>query len=340
MSLTQFISDKTTGGNYMNPRTIARLKQHELIENRQLKTGKHVDDIPTRAVKHSNSKDDFRILNNYFFRNRNIYISKHSRFAEYPEHTHQFLEMNYMLNGECDQVVNGKKIHLNKGDLLLIDVGCSHSISRLGEEDILINLLFRDQSININFLSGMRKSNSLVYNFLLNRVSGGGKETPKYLIFRGEHSKDIKTTMEQIIEEYYEKREFSDTILQAYLSILLAKLVRNYHVSAPEGSSSKQKLIVSILKDISKDYQNISLGSLAAKYKYNKNYLSNVIKKETGDSFKDLLTKQRLIQAHTLITSTTLPIDEIIENIGMKNKTHFYKKYKEFYQRMPGDDRN
>ncbi len=339
MSLAQFISDKITGGNFMNPRTIARLKQHELIENRQLKTGKHVDDIPNRAVKHSDSNDEFRILNNYFFRNRNIYISKHSRFAEYPEHTHQFLEMNYMLSGECDQVVNGKKVHLNKGDLLLIDVGCAHSISRLGEDDILINLLFRDQSININFLSGMRKSNSLVYNFLLNRVSGGGKETPKYLIFRSEHSQDIKMTMEQIIEEYYEKREFSDTILQAYLSILLVKLVRNYHVNAPEGSSAKQKLIINILKDISKDYRNISLGTLAAKYKYNKNYLSNVIKKETGDSFKDLLTKQRLIQAHTLITSTTLPIEEIVEKIGMKNKTHFYKKYKEFYQRMPGDDR-
>ncbi|AKP66513.1 AraC family transcriptional regulator [Companilactobacillus ginsenosidimutans] len=321
----------------MNSRVLSRLKQHELVENEQLKTGLHVEDLPIKAINKQSSTRNYKVLNNYFFRNRNVYISKHLRFAPYPEHTHQFLEMNYMLSGSCDQIVDGHNVHLNKGDLLLLDVGCTHSISRLNENDILINLLFRDQSISINFLDDMRRSNSVLYDFLLNSASGE-KNSLKYIVFNNNVDSDIQDTMEQIISEYYFKREFSDTIIKSYLSILLTKLVRHYHVPT-DKKNPQQQLMIRILRDISENYQDIDLTTLAKKYGYNKNYLSNFIKKESGKSFSTLVTSQRLIQAHSLITTTTLPISEIIEKIGMKNGTSFYKKYKSYYLTMPGDER-
>ncbi|WP_300558760.1 helix-turn-helix domain-containing protein [Companilactobacillus sp.] len=321
----------------MDSRVLGRLRQHELVENEQLKTGHHVSDLPNKAISKQNSTQKVKVLNNYFFRNRDVYISKHDRFADYPTHSHQFLEMNYMLNGSCDQIVDGKEVHLNKGDLLLIDVGCSHSIKKLNEDDLLINLLFRDQSISINLLDDMRRSNSVLYDFLINRVSGSDNSL-KYIIFRNNIDNDIQYTMEDIITEYYSKREFSDSIIKSYLSILLTKLVRHYHVPTDQ-KNPQQKLMVQILKDISTDFRTINLTDLAKKYGYNKNYLSNFIKKEAGKSFSTLVMNQRLIQAHSQITSTTLPISEIIDNIGMKNKTSFYKKYKAYYLMMPGDER-
>ncbi len=337
MSVEQFLSNKFTGGMFMDSRIIGRLKQHELIENEQLKTGHHIDDLPNKAISKGKSTKRVKVLNNYFFRNREVYISKHDRFADYPEHSHQFLEMNYMLSGSCDQVVNGKPVHMNKGDLLLIDVGCTHSIKKLNENDLLINLLFRDQSININLLDNMRRSNSVLYEFLINRVSGEGNTLP-YILFPNNIDHDIKNTMEDIINEYYSKREFSDSIIQSYLSILLTKLVRHYHVPINK-KDSKQLLMIQILKDISTDFRTINLETLAKKYGYNKNYLSNFIKKVSGKSFSTLVMNQRLIKAHTLITTTSMPISEIIYEIGMKNKTSFYKKYKSYYLMMPGDER-
>lgn len=159
----------------MDSRVLSRLKQHELIEVKQLKTGKHVEDLPKEAIYKKNESTNIKVLNNYFFRNRDIYISKHDRFAAYPKHSHQFLKMNYMLNGTCDQIVDGKN-------------------------DILINLLFRDQSISINFLDDMRRSNSVLYDFLLNRVSGESN-TVRYIIFRNNIDNDIRYTMEDIITE-------------------------------------------------------------------------------------------------------------------------------------------
>ncbi|MQS51725.1 AraC family transcriptional regulator [Companilactobacillus mishanensis] len=321
----------------MDSQIMDRLKEHGVIETEQLKSGNHVEDLPLKAINKQSSRNDLTVLNNYFFRNRNVYISKHDRFAPYPPHTHQFLEMNYMLEGSCDQLVDGKKIHLNKGDLLLLDVGCTHSISKLNENDILINLLFRDQSISINFLDDMRRSNSVLYDFLLNSASGE-HNTIKYLVFSNNVDSDISVTMDQIIKEYYSKLEFSDVIIENYLSILLTKLVRHYHVST-DKKSPQQRLMIQIIKDISENYKNIHLADLAKKYGYNKNYLSNFIKKESGKSFSNIVTTQRLIKAHSLIAATTLPISDIIESVGMKNKTSFYKKYKAYYSSMPADER-
>lgn len=50
-----------------------------------------------------------------FFQHHDIYINKHSRFAPCPEHTHQFLEMNYVYSGSCKQIINGKEFILKKG---------------------------------------------------------------------------------------------------------------------------------------------------------------------------------------------------------------------------------
>ena len=318
----------------MNSRVLELLKKHDLIEIEQIKTGHHVDDLPANAVI---KNIENRIINNYFFKSRDVYISKHDRFADYPEHSHKFLEMNYMLNGSCDEIVNGTSIHLNKGDLLLLDVGSSHSIKKLSENDLLINLLFRDKSININLLSDMRRSNSILYDFLIKR-SSGERTSLKYVIFKNDNNNDIKKTMEDIISEYYSKNEFSNPIISSYLSILLTKLVRNYHVTI-NNKNPRQQLMIKILKEISGNYQNITLSKLALKYGYNRNYLSNLIKKETGKNFSTLINTQRMIQAHTLITSTDLPILDIIENIGMLNKSDFYKKYKNQYHILPNEER-
>lgn len=60
------------------------------------------------------------IRDSYFLNDRKVYISKCSRFADYPEHGHSFLEMNYVYSGSSNQTVNGQQQHLNMGDLLLM----------------------------------------------------------------------------------------------------------------------------------------------------------------------------------------------------------------------------
>ena len=64
-----------------------------------------------------------------------------------------------------------------------------------------------------------------------------------------------------------------------------------------------------------------------------------MIKKETSYTFSELVTRQRLIKARNLITATSMPINEIAQEVGFSNKHFFYEKYKQYYKRLPGEDR-
>lgn len=312
-----------------------KLMKLTTIEKEQLRSYEFHNDIPLVAYdSRLTKKNKTLVLNNYFFQNKNIYISKHNRYAPYPTHAHTFLEINYMLRGEADEVVQGKDVHLNTGDLILIDVGCKHSIGYLGTNDLLINILFQDRTINIDLLNSLRSSRSVLYEFLINRKIGLGNKSA-YLLFRQENGREIQETLDRIIEEYYLQKEYSGTIIKAYLSVLIAQLVRNYKIGSNESLSKPQMLITQIIQDINDHDSEISLSYIAKKYGYNRNYLSNLFRATVGEKFSDVLTKQRILHAHTLLISTQMPVDKIIERVGMTNKTFFYKKYRQYYHENP-----
>jgi AraC-like DNA-binding protein/mannose-6-phosphate isomerase-like protein (cupin superfamily) len=326
----------------VNPRVLNMLSQTNMIEEQQKSTHTFVEDMPAYVIQNGKIKNnEIQTLNNMLFKNRDIYVSRHNRYAPYPSHTHTFLEMNYILQGNVSEIVNGQKIELETGDLLLLDVGATHSIDTLGKDDILINILFKEQVISISLLNDIRKSNSILFDFLINRTIKDDDKSIKnnFLLFKRKRGNEIPEVLDKIIEEYYLKRDFANSIIKSYLRVLLVQLVRNYPLNAGQHPNNKQVLITKILKQISENYKDICLDDLARKYKYNKNYLSNIFKAETGKTFTQVVTQQRLIQAHNLITSSDLPITEVMRTVGITNKTFFYKKYKEFYQGNPGDDR-
>ena len=284
-------------------------KLHELtpVEERQRKTGLFIEDMPAGALNMQEGHG--RTLNNYFFRNREIYLSRHNRFAPYPLHRHTFLEINYMLRGSADQTVDGNLVHLDQGDLILLDVGTSHSISALGENDLLINILFRNTNISLDLLKELKGQGSVLFNFLLKEDER--KSTRDFVVFRTDNNFRLRETLDDIIDEYFTNQQFSDLMLKSYLNILLAQLIRNYNVQIPEDGATK-RLVVDMLSDITNEYATVSLKELSERYCYNRNYLSNIFKKEVGITFSEVLNRQRITEAHRLLVTTGLPVSDIM----------------------------
>ena len=322
----------------LNRRVMTMLRTLNPIETKQKQDECYLEEIPANTIERTGQTNSFKVLNNYFFKNKDIYISKHNRFAPYPTHSHSFLEINYMLEGKSVQAVDGEKVVLNKGDLLLLDVGATHSIGALSESDLLINILFRNSNINIDLLKDLRRSRSVLYDFLL-KSSMKSNQKKDFLIFRTAKNYKISQIMDEIIEEYFLKREFSDTVIKACLQILITNLVRNYRILENEPQSKTRKIMIEVLDEIDKNYTDINLKQVAEKYNYNKNYFSNLFKKEVGRSFSETVLKKRLTQANVLITSTTLPINQIAQAVGISNYSFFYKKYFEFYKELPSEQR-
>lgn len=318
----------------MNELVYQYLFNYNSIERKQRITGDFIMDLPDHSFEYLNGK--MILSDHYFLKNDRIYISKHNRFASYPEHTHKFLELNYMLKGQCDQIINGEKKTIKEGQLLLLDQGSTHSIEALRNEDILINIIFPQTKFDIEWLSRMHAQDNSLFQFLMRTVSETSKG--QYVIFESSQNDAIKTILIQMLNNYFTESVFSNEILSYYLPILFMELVGNtkYSLDTTKKENSTNKVVIEALKRIEKDFKEITLESLANELNYNTNYLSEIIKEKTGKSFIQLVTEERMKHAKLLVESTDLSMESICHAIGLQNKTHFYKLFRKAFQTNPG----
>ena len=268
-------------------------------ESDNIKNSRKVTKVSREAYAKSNS--EIMIKSEYFLKNRKVYISKHSRFADFPAHSHNFLEMNYMLSGSVTQTIDGNTEILHTGDILLMSKSTVHFVNAPGSADLLINLMFPVENIDFESLETIMSKNSYVFNFLMENMTSQKNST--YIIFRSSRYPVIHQLLENVPFEIH----------------------RNAH------QQLENQMIFAILRMIHEEFRTISLGEIAGKLNYNENYLSNLIKNKTGKTFKEIQTKERLERAKLLIENTDMTIEEILYEVGWMNKSHFYKKYKEYY---------
>ena len=70
-----------------------------------------------------------------------ITLRTHTRFIHFPEHTHDYIELVYMCQGQTTHIVQGKKIDLKQGELLFLSRKATHEVRRAEEGDIAVNFI-------------------------------------------------------------------------------------------------------------------------------------------------------------------------------------------------------
>lgn len=321
-----------------NDEVMAYLLAETEHEIKQKESGLFSPDYPNIV---SNMYTNVPILPNHlFFQNKDIYISKHNRYASYPIHSHQFLELNYVYSGTSKQVINEESHLLEQGDILLMDVGSRHSIKRMGKEDILINILFQDTQISIDWLNQLQNANSIFYQILLNKPKHINNHH-NYLILPTKGNPHIQQIINQMLKEYFIPNNFSEKIISTYLPILFYELARNLPtINMTNQDYSEDQPLIKVLQLIDRDFSSLTLQDAARSLNFNKNYLSNMIKEKSGYTFTELINKKRLMEAKILIQSTKLPISDIALKVGYSNKNYFYTHYFNQFGHKPSYDRN
>ncbi|QEL53637.1 AraC family ligand binding domain-containing protein [Enterococcus durans] len=199
------------------------LYHHTQVEEAQLNKKKFVMDIPSTSFQ--TTKEDMVLLKDYFLKNNYIYISKHPRFAPYPKHSHHFLELNYVYSGKSIQYINNKREVINQGEILLLDSGSSHSLEVHGEQDILIDIIFPNDKVNIDWLSNLNVKNSVLFNFLAQTMATRSRK--EYLIFRCSENEHVQIILDQMINKYFTEPVFANEIISLYIPILFTELIGN-----------------------------------------------------------------------------------------------------------------
>lgn len=142
--------------------------------------------------------------------------------------------------------------------------------------------------------------------------------------------------LRRILIEYFSGNEDSTELVPVYLQIVFGELVRvleSEHNLDPDQMGDPN--ITAILNYMEEHYEELNLQQLSNQFNYNITYLSNKLKKETGLTYTQLVTKLKLNAAHSLVVNTRLPIETISKQVGYKSMSFFYKKFKLEYGTTP-----
>ena len=72
----------------------------------------------------------------------------------------------------------------------------------------------------------------------------------------------------------------------------------------------------------------------------NPDYLTRLMKKQTGYSLKEYVTRRKMETARTLLRTTTLPVGFIAAKLGYNNFSHFSYTYKKIMDVTPQEERH
>lgn len=266
-----------------------------------------------------------------------IHIRKHTRFVKFPEHKHNFIEFNYVYQGELRQKIYGKEIHLKKGELLFLNQHITHEIEASKEEDIIINFIIKPEFFD--YIISLLENDNPVINFLISTLYTNCSEG-EYLHFKVSKNKEIQDIVESIIVELYEGDIVSKAKTKLLVGLLLVELIKSTEdMEVFSGDNYEKKMIIDILKYIDDNYKDASLIQISYILKQNDYKVSKLIKKHLNCTFKELLQDKKLTKSAELLIYTNMPITQIIEEVGYENLTYFYKIFKAKYNMTPKDYR-
>lgn len=271
--------------------------------------------------------------------NQQISVRKHTRFIDYPEHNHNYIELMYVYSGSLTHIVDGKEIVLQQGEFSLLDQHISHSIKFASEDDIIFNFIIRPDFFD--YLTSLTYGeDNILFSFILDSIYSQHSHG-KCLVFKQNKSQVQKVSIvEQIITEMYEPSVVSQAAIKLYVGSLLVELVKDpKSIDSYVKADYENVLVSQVLTYIYQNYQEGKLQTIAAKLNLPEYHISKLIKKSLGITFKEVVQDVRLSKSCELLRNTKLSIIDIMSEIGYQNISFFYKIFKEKYQMTPNEYR-
>ncbi len=270
-------------------------------------------------------------------RGKLIEVRPHTRFVKFPRHRHNYVEVIYMCQGTTTHYIDGNEVVLEPGDLLFLNQNSEQEILPAGKEDIAVNFIVLPEFFNMAF-SMMGAEENALKEFLVGTLCGKNEHT-SYLYFHVADVLPIQNLVENMVWTIFYDMGNKRSCNQITMGLLLLQLL-NYMDKMETGSSRfDTELPGNVLNYIEEHYKDGSLSELAELMNYDVHWLSREIKKRTGKNYKELLQAKRMNQAVYLLTSSRLPVSDIIESVGYDNTSYFYRKFKERYGVSPKDYR-
>lgn len=240
-----------------------------------------------------------------------ISIQEKTIYGNFKTHWHDFIEVEFILEGSGKYVVDGKEYNIEKNMLFFMTPVNFHSVSIDNTADI----------VNIMFSVDICSSSTL---FTL--TSGISENAVR---FSEQDAVFVKNLLSEIISAVSQKDKIYYSSL---LEVLLLKTVKRTKKSIPT-LTYVQSAMLYIHNNFRSD---ITLSDTAKFVGLSPAYLSSVFSREAGIHFKEYLNSIRFDYAKKMLTYSDMTISEICFESGFDDYANFIRSFKAKFGVSPG----
>lgn len=260
-----------------------------------------------------------------------------------PAHSHEFIELVFVVEGNAKHVFEGKPYPIKTNDVFIINPGEVHTFEvDPGERLEIINCLFVSNLIQDSLLKELGVSESMDF-FYIHPFLDKIERFHHFINVGGNYSTRFQSILEGMIDEYNKEKSSFTTLIRLQLIELLIILSRIYNdMQCKIGHSYSEKnesqiLVQRISGYLTRNYsEKISIPGLCKLFSVSPRHLSRLFKKETEQTVIEMLHEIRIEKAKTLFLETNYKVIEVALTVGYDDPAYFSRLFQRSTGCSPG----
>ena len=163
------------------------------------------------------------------------------------------------------------------------------------------------------------------------QLAGGDTSNGQFNILDHFESVEISGCLRNILREMEQKNTGYEDVCQAYMEILIIRLMRNTTFAVPTQpqSVSRNRQCASVKRYIDLHFKEaLTLELLAEEAHMNKYYLSHAFKREYGVSPINYMITRRIEESKYLLAETDLSMSQISQLLGFSSLSYFSQVFR------------
>ena len=263
-----------------------------------------------------------------------FHLNRHVTGSETDKHKHDYAELLYVSDGSITQHVCGEDIDMRMGDVCLINSGCMHYES-FEEDTFVIRLEVSDEIIDSVVSNTMADKQAVDYIKELFKILKNSGYI--HFSYKDDYDNELKDMISALVSECGVADMASVYICQGLMLRILWRLGTVYEYAQSRYIRKKINWLLhqEITDFIEDNMKDVTIDMLVERFGYQEDYFNRFLKAQTGKTFTEYLQDCRLNKSAILLKEDSMDVDEIIKEVGYRNKGYFYRIFTEKYNMTP-----
>ena len=244
-------------------------------------------------------------------------FSRHRHMVNnYPPHIHDYFEIEIVMSGKAEELLNGIPIHLERGSAHILSTTDVHDLTIIEPLDMY------------KFMINPNKNEHDIISSIIDNIGA--------VKFCEEELDEISVIADLLINEYENLRKNDNEIIYNLLHCLVILFSRKDKTDTQINNKINNQYIKAAVNYIMLNYtNNISSVDIAKHIDINPSYCSTLFKQITDTTVTEFITNMRLNRAFAMLRMGVSSVSQICYECGFNSPSNFLRAYKHKYGVSP-----